>query len=305
MEQEQKKSNNAATLLLAFLLLFSAGANVYQWKSGDGAGSGSSSSEKQAQIDTLLSVRIELERELASATAELEKYRGMSTSLDSLLNDANLKISDQEKLIRELIAKEKNSSALNSKLQVELANLRKMKEEYFDKIDALITENKELKAQNEILQESVGGLKKEKTVLQRKVDQAKLLKAEYLKVASFKKKSNGKYIESSTAKRTNKLELCFTIMDNPVAEKGERMIYVVVKEPTGKVLAGYSKATFNDADTGEEIVATASQKMDYNGNKQNVCLNFESDQRVLTSGTYSFSVYVDGVLLAESAYMLK
>ncbi len=300
-EQDQKKSNNAATLLLAFLLLLSAGANVFQWKN-----TGSSSSVgNSVEYDSLLTIRIELERELASADAELEKYRGMSTSLDSLLNDANLKIGDQEKIIRELIAKEKNTATLNGKLQVELANLRRMKEDYFDKIDALITENKELKAQNEILQESVGGLKKEKNVLQRKVDQAKLLKAEYLKVASFKKKGNGKFVESSTAKRTNKLELCFTIMDNPVAEKGERMIYIVVKEPTGKTLAGYSKATFNDADTGEEIVATASQKMDYNGNKQNVCLNYESDQRLLTSGTYSFVVYVDGILLAETAYMLK
>jgi hypothetical protein len=302
-EQEPKKSNNAAVLLLAFLLLLSAGANVYQWKSGDATGT--STSGNDAQVDTLLAVRIELERELASATSELDKYRGMSSSMDSLLNDANTQIEAQEKKIRKLIAKEKNAKNLNAELQVELTNLRKMKDEYYEKIDVLITENKELKAQNEILQESVGGLKKEKTVLQTKVDQAKVLKAEYLKVASFKKKGNGSYVESSTAKRTNKLELCFTIMDNMVADKGERMIYIVVKEPTGKILAGYSKATFNDANTGEEIVATASQKMDYNGTKQNVCLNFESDQRVLTSGTYSFTVYVDGVLLAETAYMLK
>lgn len=302
MEQEQNKSNKSATLLLAFLLLLSAGANVYQWKNQS---TSVTVEQHNSEIDSLLSVRIELERELASANAELEKYRGMSTGLDSLLNDANAKIAEQEKMIRELITKEKNTSSLNVKLQRELAELRRLKEEYFDKIDAILNENKELKAQNEILQESVGGLKKEKGVLQRKVDQAKQLKAEYLKVSSFKKKGNGKFVPSSTAKRTNKLELCFTIMDNLIADKGERMLYVVVKEPTGKVLAGYSKATFNDADTGEEIVATASQKMDYNGNKQNVCLNYESDQRVLTSGTYSFAVYIDGVLVAETAYMLK
>jgi cell division septum initiation protein DivIVA len=180
-----------------------------------------------------------------------------------------------------------------------------MKDDYFDKIDALITENKDLKEQNEILQESVGGLKKEKTVLQGKVDAAAMLKAEYLKITAFKKKGNGKFIASSTAKRTNKLELCFTIMDNAIATKGERMVYIVVKEPTGKILAGYSKATFNDTETGEELVATASQKMDYNGNKQNICLNYESDQRKLTSGTYTFLVYVDGTFLGESAYLLK
>jgi hypothetical protein len=83
------------------------------------------------------------------------------------------------------------------------------------------------------------------------------------------------------------------------------MVYVIMKEPTGKILAGYSKATFNDAETGEELQATASQKMDYNGNKQNLCLSFESDKRILTSGTYTFTLYIDGTMVAESAYMLK
>jgi predicted NACHT family NTPase len=299
-KEQQNKSNKMATLLIALLLLVSAGANIYQWKN-----QATTVVTYDTQIDSLVSVRIELERELATAELELEKYRGMSASLDSLLNDANERIAKQEKTIREIIVKEKNSTVLNSKLKKELESLRKLKDEYFEKIDQLVTENKELKAQNEILQESVGGLKKEKTVLQRKVNVASQLKAEYLKVASFKKKGNGKFVESSTAKRTNKLELCFTIMDNMVAEKGERMLYCVIKEPSGKVLAGYSKATFNDAETGEEYVATASQKMDFNGNKQNLCLNFESDQRNLTSGTYSFTIYIDGTLVAETAYMLK
>lgn len=298
--KEQNKSNKMAALLLGLLLLVSAGINIYQWKNQT-----STVVSYDIQVDSLLSVRVELERELATADLELEKYRGMSVSLDSLLNDANEKIALQEKKIREIIVKEKNGTQLNSKLKKELAELRKIKDEYFEKIDQLVAENKELKAQNEILQESVSGLKSEKTVLQGKVSVASQLKAEYLKVTSFKKKGNGKYIESATAKRTNKLDLCFTIMDNVVAEKGERMVYCVMKEPSGKVLAGYSKATFNDAGTGEELIATASQKMDYNGTKQNLCLNYESDQRILPSGTYSFAVYVDGTLVAETAYMLK
>lgn len=305
MEQQSKNNNQnkMATLLLALLLLGSVGFNVYQWQlqsAPDHISEGA-----QVKIDSLMSIRVELEKELATATLELEKYRGMSTSLDSLLNDANAKIAAQEKTIRELISKEKNTASLNEKLKRELAELRKLKDEYFEKIDQLLAENKELKAQNEILQESVGGLKKEKTVLQRKVTQASQLKAEYLKVSTFKKKSNGKFVESTTAKRTNKIDLCFTVMDNMVAERGERMVYVVMKEPTGKPLAGYSKTTFNDAETGEEIQATASQKIDFNGNKQNLCLNFESDKRILTSGNYTFLVYIDGTLVAESAYSLK
>lgn len=301
--ENEKPNNNQSrmvTLLLALLLLGSIGTNVYQWKNQQ-----TTTVTHEVQVDSLISVRVELERELATATVELEKYRGMSASLDSLLNDANEKIAKQEKNIRELIAKETNGSKLNEKLKRELAELRMLKDEYFEKIDQLVTENKELKAQNDILQESIGGLKTEKTALQSKVSQASQLKAEYLKVASYKKKSNGKFAESSTAKRTNKLELCFTILDNIVAEKGERMVYAIIKEPTGKVLAGYSKATFNEAETGEELQASVSQKMDYNGNKQNLCLSYENDKRILTSGNYTFTLYIDGTMVAEKSYLLK
>ncbi|MES2559435.1 MAG: hypothetical protein V4590_06820 [Bacteroidota bacterium] len=298
---EQNKSNNkSATLLIALLLLVSVGGNVYQWKNQN-----NTVITYDNQIDSMVTVRIDLEKELATSGLELEKYRGMSSTLDSLLNDATDEIAEKEKKIRSLISKEKNSSSLNAKLKKELDQLRALKDEYFEKIDQLVAENKELKAQNEILQESVGGLKKEKSALEGKVNVAAQLKAEYIKVASYKKKSNGKYVESATAKRTNKLDVCFTLMDNAIAEKGERMAYAVIKEPSGKVLAGYSKATFNEAGTGEEIMATASQKVDYTGVKQNLCIGYENDERILNSGTYRCYLYIDGMLVGETAYILK
>jgi hypothetical protein len=300
MSQEEKKSNKSAVLFIALLLFLSAGVNVYQWKNQS-----ETVVTYDSQIDSMITVRIELERELASTSVELEKYRGMSVSLDSLLNDANRKIDAQERKIRALISSEKNNKTLNAKLKAELEELRKLKGEYLDQIDQLVAENKELKEQNMILQESVGGLKKEKTDLQGKVMQASQLKVEYLKIASYKKKGSGKFVESAIAKRTNKLELCFTVMDNTIAVPGERMIYIVVKEPTGKILAGYSKATFNEAETGAELMATSSQKIDFSGSKQDVCLSYENDERILTSGTYTMSVYIDGTLVGESAYMLK
>jgi hypothetical protein len=300
MSQEEMKSNKSAVLFIALLLFLSAGVNVYQWKNQS-----ETVVTYDSQIDSMITVRIELERELASTSVELEKYRGMSVSLDSLLNDANRKIDAQERKIRALISSEKNNKTLNAKLKAELEELRKLKGEYLDQIDQLVAENKELKEQNMILQESVGGLKKEKTDLQGKVMQASQLKVEYLKIASYKKKGSGKFVESAIAKRTNKLELCFTVMDNTIAVPGERMIYIVVKEPTGKILAGYSKATFNEAETGAELMATSSQKIDFSGSKQDVCLSYENDERILTSGTYTMSVYIDGTLVGESAYMLK
>jgi cell division septum initiation protein DivIVA len=179
-----------------------------------------------------------------------------------------------------------------------------MREDYLERIDQLITENNQLKAQNESLTQSVQNLNEDKRNLQQKVSVASELKAEYVKINSYKKKGSGKLVESAIAKRTNKIEACFTVMDNSVAQQGERMAYLVITEPGGKILAGYSKAEFTDAN-GETLNATASYKFNYDGQKQNVCLSYENNERVLNSGSYMVDVYLEGKLVSSSVINLK
>jgi cell division protein FtsI/penicillin-binding protein 2 len=93
-------------------------------------------------------------------------------------------------------------------------------------------------------------------------------------------------------------------MDNKIAQPGDKMLYVVIKEPTGKILASSSKASFNN-EKGEEIAATSSYKISYTGDKQNACLNFETEERTLTPGSYNIDIYIDGTLVANTSYMLE
>jgi predicted nucleic acid-binding Zn-ribbon protein len=296
---ESQKKNNTSRTILIVLLLLSAIFNVYQWKNHS-----TTVVTYDNKIDSMITVRVDLERELATTNVELDKYRGISANLDTLLNEANHKMEVQEKKIRSLIAKEKDVNSLNKKLKSELEDLRKMKDEYLEKIDSLITENKELKAKNEELNTTVTNLNTEKKDLQSKVGVASQLKAEYVKISAFKKKNSGKYVEASLAKRTNKIDVCFTVMDNKVAQPGDKMLYVVIKEPTGKILAATSKATFKN-EKGEDVEATASYKITYTGEKQNVCMNYETDERILTPGDYNVDVYIEGTLVANTQFMLK
>lgn len=300
MENQNQKQNKSTQYALIVLLLLSLIANVFQFTNNK-----SDVETRDVKIDSLIVVRVELEKELATTGVELDKYRGISANLDSLLNDANDKIGAQEKKIRKLIATEKNTGKLNKKLQAELDELRKLKDEYLEKIDQLITENQQLKEENTVMAGTINTLHEEKKNLQSKVTTASQLRAEYVKVSAMKKKSSGKYVETSIAKRTNKIDVCFTVMDNKVAEPGDKMLYVVIKEPTGKILAGASKATFNAAETNEEISATASYKLTYNGQKQDACLAFESEDRVLSPGNYVIDIYIENTLVSSSTYMLR
>jgi predicted nucleic acid-binding Zn-ribbon protein len=296
---ESQKSNRSTLTLLLLLLITSLGANFYQWKNHS-----TTVVQHGSEVDSLMNARIEVERELTSVGMELEKYRGIAGNLDTLLNDANDKISVQEAKIRKLLAGEGNLKKLSKELKSELEELRKLRDEYLEKIDVLMAENQKLKEDNSNLNNQVTNLNEQKNLLEGKVATASQLKVEYVKVNSFKKRSGGKFVESVLAKRTNKIESCFTLMDNKVAGSGDKMIYLVITAPNGKVLMGFTKAQFKDAD-GNSIDATASQKVAYTGDKQDLCLSFENDERILEAGTYSINVYAENVLVHSSNYMLK
>jgi chromosome segregation ATPase len=297
---ENQKQSKSTQYALIVLLLLSLVANVFQFKNNR-----DDVQERDFKIDTLETVRIDLEKELATSGLELEKYRGISANLDTLLNDANDKIAAQEAKIRKLISTERNQGKLNKKLKAELEELRKLKEEYLEKIDQLITENEQLKQENEIKAAAINQLYEEKKGLQTKITTASQLRAEYVKVNAYKKRNSGKFVETSLAKRTNKLEVKLTVMDNKVAEPGDKMVYIIIKEPTGKILAGASMTKFNMAETNEEMDATASYKLSYNGEKQDVALAYEGEDKALTPGTYSIEVYIDGTLVNTSNYILR
>ncbi|MFY8110057.1 MAG: hypothetical protein ACOVO9_13745 [Bacteroidia bacterium] len=294
----EQKQNRSSLILLLLLLVGSVGFNIYQFKNHS-----TTVIEHGTQVDSLINSRVEVERELAGITMELEKYRGIAGNLDSLLNDANGKMEAQEAKIRKLISGEKDLNKLNKKLKSELEELRKLRDEYLEKIDGLLAENKALKEENSTLNTQVTDLNQQKNLLEQKVTTASQLKAEYIKVNSFKKRSSGKYVESVLAKRTNKLEACFTIMDNKVAGTGDKMIYLRIVAPNGKVLMGFTKASLTV--DGENVDATASQKIDYKGEKQDMCLSFENEDRILESGTYLVEVYIENTLVHQSNYTLK
>src|SRR5438045_144535 len=103
--QDPKRGNN---MLWIILLLLSFALNIYQWRNHT-----TSVNTYEQKVDTLVVERVNVEKELSDAKAELEKYRGISANLDSLLNEAQRKIDAQSKKIKEIGSREKNVKVLN------------------------------------------------------------------------------------------------------------------------------------------------------------------------------------------------
>jgi uncharacterized coiled-coil DUF342 family protein len=296
---EQQNDRRKGAMLWVVLLLLSVGLNIYQWVNRTTV-----VNTFEQKVDTLVYERVNVEKELADAKSELEKYRGISSNLDSLLNEAQGKIDEQSKKIRQLGASSKSSKELNKELSAQLADLQVLRDEYLGRIDSLLMMNKQLTAEKEQLTTNVESLSKN---LETTVATASELKAEYLKIGTFKRRGNGKYSETALAKRTNKIDVCFDILDNKIAKKGDKTIYMKITEPGGKPLG--NRATGSNVfktSSGEEVMFASSKSTFFDGTKQNLCMSYEEQEdKMFNPGTYMVEIYVDGNLCGASSYVLR
>ena len=296
--KNQEQGKNKGTIWIVLLIL-SAVLNIYQWRNHT-----TSVSNYESKVDTLVVEKVNVEQELSETKSELEKYRGISSNLDSLLNEAQAKIDEQAKKIRGLGANAKNSKELNEKLKQQLADLQMLRDEYLTRIDSLLMANKQLVNEKEELTSTNQNLTKN---LETTVATASVLKSEYIKVATFKRKGNGKYTETALAKRTHKLSVCFDVLDNKIAKTGDKTVYLKITEPGGKQIGNRStgSASFKTS-TVEEVMYAASSTLSYTGVKQNVCMDYEEQEdKMFPPGTYMVEVYIDGVLSGAGSAVLR
>jgi len=270
MENKNQEQGKSKSTMWIVLLILSAVLNIYQWRNHTTA-----ISNFESKVDTLVVEKVNVEQELSETKSELEKYRGISSNLDSLLNEAQAKIDEQAKKIRSLGASEKDMKTLNAKLKQQLADLQVLRDEYLTRIDSLLMANKQLVTEKEELTSTNQNLTK--------------------------------YTETALAKRTHKLSICFDVLDNKIAKTGEKTVYLKITEPGGKPMGNKStgSASFKTA-SGEEVMYAASSTLTYTGVKQNVCMNYEEQEdKMFPPGTYMIEVYIDGNLSGAGTCVLR
>jgi myosin heavy subunit len=301
METKQPVVPEKKDKKLIWILLFALSAifNIYQWQTNT-----TEVHLLEVKNDSLSTAKMDLDKELGETYQELNQYKGINSRLDSLLTEANANIETQRARIQKLLKNEKNSAELNKKLKAELEELKLLRDQYLDKIDKLLVENEQLKAEKQELTNTVENLSKN---LENTVNKASVLKSEYVKVKTYKKRGSSKYSETAMAKRTNKMEVCFSVLDNKIATSGEKEVYLRIVEPGGKTLGDRSagSSTFRLSGASDEIQFTATTKINYDNQKQDLCMHWEESERNFAPGTYVIEVYVDGNLSAASSYVLK
>lgn len=262
--------------------------------------------KKEAELITTEVETGEQAVDLENTLLELEKYRGMSSQLDNLLDEANQKISAQEAVIANLEKESKDAKSQNKQLQAEREKLRQLTDEYLEKIDNLIVENEGLRSRSMELNKSVSSLQREVTTLRAKVNLGEQLLADNIEVTPVKKNIWGKYTETAMAKKTRKVEVCFDVLENKIAKQGEVGVFMRIFAPDAQTVFDEAAGSgyLADAAEGRPVQYTADQKINYKNAKQHVCLEWDAPVKY-EPGTYLVELYTPGSKMGMASFTLR
>lgn len=303
MENNSQSGNNkTVTYILIALLAVSLIFNIVQYNKGV-----ETVTVYEQKVDTLRVANQELTADLDFTSTELNKFKGISDSLDAVVNEKQNELSKMEEQIKSLKSAAKKDASKKKELEKLLADYKKKLDESLEQIDQLITENNMLKEQNANLTSTVSNLNEEKTNLQGRVKAGSVIKSEYVTVKAYKKRFNDKYAETSLAKKAEKLNVCFTVLDNSIAESGEKTAYLRLIGPDNKVVADKTKGsgTLDLVDNPDKSMYTISVPFKYNKSKQNICVDYVNGQSPLAEGAYTVEIYIDNALSSTSKFVLK
>lgn len=250
-----------------------------------------------------------LRQNLVSMLDQYDNIEIENQEMQDSIDSQRAKITSLIEEVDGLKNKQKRDWGKIYKLKKETETLRDIMKGYIHTIDSLNTLNGKLQNTIIIKDNQITEVSSERDQVKSELDKTKNMVAlgSVLQTAGIVSnaiivKNSGKQVETSRAKRTNMIKSCFTIIENKIAQAGNKDIIMVVKAPNGSVLKNSSSFNFDAKGTSK----TGSVKRQINYQNQNVdlCIYFEVEGQI-ESGTYTTEIYAEGAKIGSTTFALK
>ena len=298
---EPKKSNSKAGFIIAFLsiIVLIQGVKIYlDFKDK------AEITEQKATVEEDLAGTMqrlkEIQTELDQKITEIQKLGGNIADLQKAKGevDAQLKrnVTKSSKAIKELKDRVQGYEELLKIKDEEIEKLKSVNKELF-------TENKQLKTQKNVLNDSINRLATKKDELASKVAIASQLKVENVSVLAVN--SKGKERESPFKNRQlAKLKVEFNLAENKVAPIEGKKIIIRVIDENGQVIFDVAKGSGTFMLNNKEEFYTAQQEILFDNTRQKLTF-FYTKGSDYASGNYSVEIYADGYRMGTVQFVVK
>ena len=287
---ENEKRLKTIVIVLAAIAVVLVGVLAWMW------------SERTGVIDDLTVEKETLTSEMIQLQSD---YEGLSSNNDSL----NVQLTVEREKVAQLIDRVKRTEATNrAKLreyEKELGTLRSIMRSYIVQIDSLNTLNISLRKEATQARSEAKESRAKFEELQTTTDQY----AKQVQIGSVVKGRgvvitaiNSSNKDTDRSSRTAKLRTCLSLVENTIAAKGPRRVFIRITGPDGILLtSGYEQIfTFN----GEQMIYSASREVDYQGEEIEICIFYQGNPPYL-KGLYSVDVYTEEAKLGSAELSLR
>lgn len=248
---------------------------------------------------------VEKEQLTAQMVQLKDDYQEISTNNDTL----NVQLGIEREKVDQLIERVKKTEATNRaqirQYEKELGTLRSIMRSYIHQIDSLNTLNITLRkdaaqARDETKQtlRRYDDLRTTTDEYAKKVEVGSVLKGRGFVLSAI----NSRDADTDRSSRAAKLKTCMNLIENSIAIKGPRRIYIRVKSPDGILMTNSQQQVFTSA--GEQMIYSAVREVDYQGNELEVCIFFSSNQSYV-KGVYTVDIYTEEGKLGSTDLLLK
>ncbi|MFN8242057.1 MAG: hypothetical protein U0X39_15060 [Bacteroidales bacterium] len=258
----------------------------------------SSQKRKMVEIETVLT------HEKDSLANELRKmihgYDTLRTNNDSL----NARLDREKERIRQILAINASNIQLIRKFRSEITTMREIMKSYIVQIDSLNTRNKILVAENQDIKQQINQVQKTNVELNKareelssKVEIASVIQAKDVVAVALNKSSK----ETTRLDRINKIRVCFTLRENPIAKAGNKTVYLRILRPDSLAIASSPDNLFDF--NGTKMIYTASRQAEYLNQDIDVCI-FVDNTGDFVIGNYKAELYLEGNLIGGCTFMI-
>jgi hypothetical protein len=141
-------------------------------------------------------------------------------------------------------------------------------------------------------------LSKVKEELTSKVEIASIIQAKDIVAVSLNKKRK----ETTRINLLDKLRICFTLRENPLAKAGQKEVFMRVIRPDSLVIATSPNNLFQYK--ANRIIYSASRVVDYMNQDVEMCIFLDNTGDFII-GNYSVELYLEGNIIGRTNFMLS
>ncbi len=260
------------------------------------------------QVYELTGEKVNMQAEIDRIEAEMDRLTDETIEINAALKASQDSVRSTISSLRHQLEQNDLSQEQLAEARQEINQLKQQVSQYKTEIEQLKNQNDRLRSERDELRREVSSssdraeaLEELNTDLADKVKLASALKISNILVNGVRERSGDKESIETRARRADKLQITFTITDNPLAEKGMHDVYLRVIDPNGNLrTADYGLFEIN----GNQIQYTYKTAVEFVNDGASYTIDWK-DTKPFQKGTYTILLYAGNAMMGQGSVVLK